>query len=115
MPQLVHVILPDDRERFERTFPDRWTPEQILANLAAGKRVFGFNATVRRKDTSFGEDAPDAVTVTDFGDPKSGFVFDNPATVVAIGEDDGNGGFREIKRIKGPPAKTETPQGGAES
>ena len=113
--QLVHVILPGDRERFQREFPERWTPEQILANLAAGKRVFGFNATVRKRDKTFGEDAPDAVAVTDHGDPASGFAYDHPDTVVAIGEDDGAGGFREVRRIKGPPAKSDTPQGGAES
>ena len=113
--QTVHVVTPNG-ERYERIYPHHWTPEQILAHLAIQKRVFGFNVAVTRQDKSFGEDAPPGLTTVPHGDPRSGFAFDHPSTVVVIGEPDGAGGFREINRIKEPPKKAEeTPQGGVEN
>lgn len=109
MSQLVHVVMPNG-ERYEFDFSDGWGAERILSQLESQKRMFGFNRSVRTKDSTFGDDSP----VVDVADPKSGFAFDSPDTVVVIGTVTGDNQFREIRRIKGPPTAEPT-QDGAET
>jgi hypothetical protein len=92
---IVHVI---GRSRSQFTFPDGATPEQILASLEMKKGMFGFNGHQSGTDKLSGRRMT-------FDDPKTGFVWDDPKTIVEIGEDDGTGNFRTIKRIKGPPVE----------
>lgn len=79
MSLIVHVILPTGT-RHERTFPDGTGADSILTQLDRVKHMFGFNGTVQKVDNTHPTQKP----VTDFGDPKSGFVYDNPKTRVVI-------------------------------
>lgn len=92
MSQLVHVILPNG-ERVQHSFPDTATPEQILAALARIKQSFGRAESLMKKDDVFGHVVPHP-------DAASGWAFDHPKCVVAVGHDD-NGEFVEDRRIKG--------------
>jgi len=106
--QLVHVICPDGtRYQYgEREFPVGTAPEKILAWLGGIKRVFGTVRTVMRVDEKVKKDTGLAGKVP-HPDPSSGWWWDHPDTVVAIGHDDGAGEFVEVSRIKGPPKPTE--------
>lgn len=117
MSKIVHIILPTGT-RFERPFPDDHTPEMILQALEGVKATFGFNGTVKKMDKTH----PKHPVMTDFGDPKSGLVYDNPDTQVVILQSenikDGDGNFLETrvelddknqpvvaKQLKGEPKK----------
>ena len=106
MSQLVQIVLPTGG-RFQFSFSDTTTDEQILKSLDQMKVTFGYNGTVRKMDT----DAPISLT-TDFSDPASGFVLDNPKTVVVVYKTDPYGNvlfdddkktvMTEVRRLKGP-------------
>lgn len=97
MSQLVHVIHPSGSPRWERSFGDKATPEQILAELRGhGSRVqIGFVGTIVKTDEETGfENVPHS-------DKASGYVMDHPDTVVAIGRAEGRE-FVEDRCIAGP-------------
>lgn len=100
MPQLVHVIAPAG-DHFEHEFPDRATPEQILAALRRPdvSRLMGYAATEVKRDRVFGQDVPH---------PAGPLVMDHPDTVIAVGRRPSPGddtGFVETARLMGPPPK----------
>ena len=100
MSQTIHVIKASGT-RFQHEFPDNTPPAKILADLDRIKARYGYNATVLKPDPNV-----PGRPVVEFEDKTSGFAFDNPETVVAV-VDPASG--KELKRLKGPPAKGETP------
>lgn len=101
MSQVVHICAPDGT-RYERTFGDAATPEQILTALRRPEhaRLCGRSRTVVKKDAVFGQDVPHA-------DVDSPWVIDDPDTVICVGNVTDAGEFKEIRRLAGPPAKKE--------
>ena len=93
---LVHVVLPEKKRRWQYEFPADTPPETILVELAKIKGVYGHNGTVKKIDTQL------SGRPVDFGDPNTGFAFDNPSTIVDIGVEDGSGNFKTTARIRGP-------------
>jgi hypothetical protein len=90
MSQIVHVIMPTGT-RHERPFPDNATSEKILQSLESVKHLFGFNGTVKKLDGTI----PGHAVMMEFGDPNSGYAWDNPATQVVVLKTD------DIKNDKG--------------
>jgi hypothetical protein len=107
--QLIHVILPPGGihpngaryQYHEIEFPVGTPPEVILAGLAGIKRQFGTVKTKMKVDPTLGYSDP-----IPHNDPASGWMWDHPDTIVAIGHDDGAGNFVEDSRIKGPHTPT---------
>ncbi len=95
--QMVHVVLPSGT-RFEVIFDGKTKPEKIVQTLAAQKWVYGgYKKTIPVIDESG--------LVVPFADIASQAWFDDPETVVAVGEvrnGPGGVGFYETLRIKGP-------------
>lgn len=100
MSQVIHVVGPGKWQATEVEFSDRATPAQILRELEAQKKTFGRVGTVVKPD-DWGGRLPRTVP-TNFPDPASDYVWDDSRTVVKIVVRE-DGGFREIKRLKGPP------------
>ena len=94
MSIIVHVIKPSGI-RHQFSFPDGTSDEKIMSSLEKQKRFFGFQKRVRGKDPRTG-------ILTEFEDQTSGFVFDLPDTVVAIGDVNERNEFVETRVIKGP-------------
>ena len=95
MSQVVHLIKASGT-RFQHEFPDATPPAKILADMERIKARYGYNGTVQKPDPNVPGNP-----MVDFEDRTSGFVFDNPDTIVAV-VDPATG--KEIKRLKGPPA-----------
>lgn len=98
MSQIVHICAPDGT-RYERTFTDAATSDQILAALRHPDhaRLCGRSRSVVRKDTYSGQDVPHP-------DQESPWVVHDPATVICVGTASPDGQFVETKRLAGPPA-----------
>lgn len=105
--QVVHVIGPFPGQRYQHTFADAATPDQILFQLSRPdvKRTMGRVGTQTKKDDKLGMVVPHP-------DPETPWLIDDPRTVVCIGDITADNQFVETKRLKGPAATPPKPAGG---
>jgi len=109
---IVHIIHPtgnleltEEPVRFQLPpFREGTTDQQVLQFIQRNKLVYGFTGVAKTTNPERGnfEDVPK-------WDTSSCPVVDHEQTVICVVEDDGEGGAREIRRIKGPPVES-TPQ-----
>lgn len=97
MSQIVHIISPDGKTRWERSFRDGVPADRIVQDLRSfdSKVQIGFVGVVIKTDDLTGIDN------IPHSDRASGYVMDHPDTVIAIGHVEGND-FVEDQRIHGP-------------
>ena len=96
---LVHVVKKSG-VRFEFGFPDTTPDAAILRDLAANRAMFGRAARGKR----FNERLR---IHEEYDDAAAPFVYDDPATVVAVVRPDGPG-VVEVRRLRGPAPTEET-------
>ena len=107
--QIVHVYGPPVKKpgmqtRLEFHFDPTDTPDEILSQLDQIKKSMGFVKSVPKMD-----DTKAVPIATKVPDQNSGFIFDHPETVVAIGHEGPKRTFVEDARIKGPPPEPPKP------
>lgn len=111
---IVHVIHPtgileltDEPVRFQTPeFREGTTDAQVLAWCKKNTHLFGYMGVTAATNP----DKDDFSNIQKW-DTTSCPVIDHPQTIIAVVEDDGEGGVREIRRIKGPTQEqTITPQ-----
>lgn len=101
---LVHVIVPSGIH-FEYQYYKGTPHKSILNDLAIHKAQLGVARNTEKVLKSNGR----VVGSVFYEDHSSGFRYDDPNTIVAIGEEV-DGEFVEKERLKGPPLTTSSPE-----
>lgn len=99
----VHVIKASGI-KFQLDWKKGTSDTRILSDLNASKVMFGYNGTVKGPDPS-GAMLGDKPVIVNIGDPKTGFAYDQPSTIVAVIDPETGA---ELRRLKGPPTLDNT-------